>query len=344
MSSACLSVAARWLLTATVLLVSQSMVRASDDAGTPAGHPNTSIAMTVPNPDSEQQCDQSHCAKSFRSPHIGMPQFRPPRTIAITSRLVDAVVQNTPGYSDGYPEGVPATYAWCGGSYRPPGNRAPPPDFTAVTGWGQVYPARGSAAYTGQTPVIEIANSQTFVHLKGRSEWTLVQDQARTPLAGAHFVSDFAENHAIEMVNRRGPNGRTAIGAPPVGYNSHFWIYTRGTYDAASVDGVYVQMDMRTIDAQLNVVANVGADWWRDASAAFEDGFANNPGAGMSNWLVLSPRWSTLRFYSASRDAFVAAPPPPLRQHQSIDIPAPIKRRFVARTPCLMTGEMIPQK
>ncbi len=47
------------------------------------------------------------------------------------------------------------------------------------------------------------------------------------------------------------------IGAPPPGYNSHFWLITRGTYLAASVDGVYIQRDMRSADPALNAAANV---------------------------------------------------------------------------------------
>lgn len=336
---ACARRAAQLLLIATLLLVPHPLAHATDGIDQSAA---ATISTDHRNPDMTLQCGQSDCARQ-RQPRLStVSRFRPRREITINSPLLDALLQNTPGYSEGYPDGVPVTYAWCGGSYRPHANRAPPFDFTAVTGWGQVYPMRGGVTYQGQTPVVEIANAQTFVHLRARNEWMMVQHQTRSPLAGAHFVSDFSQNRAIPMMNRRSSTGTTSIGAPPAGYNSHFWIQARGKYNAASVDGVYVQMEIRTIDPQLHVVANVGADWWRDASAAFEDGFNNNPGAGMSNWLLLTPEWSTLRFYSVSSEALFAAPPPPLQQAGSPGIPLRMKRRFVAPTPCIVEGGMMP--
>ncbi len=70
-------------------------------------------------------------------------------------------------------------------------------------------------------------------------------------------------------------------------------------------------MDMRVTDPNLNVVANIGADWWRNESAPYVDGFSNNPGAGMSNWVDLTTQWRTLAFYS-SPEQIQADPPPPL--------------------------------
>jgi hypothetical protein len=108
------------------------------------------------------------------------------------------------------------------------------------------------------------------------------------------------------------PGVGAAIGFPPVGYNSHFWLIARGQYEPGTVDGVYVQMDIRTNDPDVKSVANVGADWWRDANARYENGFKNNPGAGVSNWVTLSTRWSTLYFYSMATPKFRSEPPPPL--------------------------------
>ena len=66
-----------------------------------------------------------------------------------------------------------------------------------------------------------------------------------------------------------GSGGSTAFGAPAAGYMDHFWPTARGTFAAGSVDAVYVQMDMRVTDPNLNLIAQLGADWWRDASARF---------------------------------------------------------------------------
>src|SRR5262249_21596686 len=96
------------------------------------------------------------------------------------------------------------------------------------------------------------------------------------------------------------------------GYNDHFWYGSRGTYTAGTVDGVYVQMDMRTTDPNANLVGMVGADWWRNATAPYLADHSNNPGIGGSNWVELSTQWKTIGYYSMSTAAFQANLPPPL--------------------------------
>jgi hypothetical protein len=102
------------------------------------------------------------------------------------------------------------------------------------------------------------------------------------------------------------------MGAPPAEYNDNFWLSKRGSYAAGSVDGVYVQMDLRSNHPNRKFVANVGADWWRDGGSGFVNGLVNYSGAGMSNWVELSTQWTTLRFYSWSTARLQADPPPPL--------------------------------
>jgi hypothetical protein len=252
----------------------------------------------------------------------------------ITSPISDAINQNTPGQSEGYAVGVPRTFRWCSGSYKPPGSSAPPSDFTAVAGWGQVYPKVGSPAYSNPDGSILVANAKTYVHLRTR-QWVLVQDQATDDIAGAHFVADFAKNASNEMRVNALRDNSVALSIPTTGFNAHFWPTNRGTYAAGSVDGVYVQMDIRKDDPNVKLVANVGADWWRNSTAAYVRGFANNPGAGMSNWIELSTQWSTLRFYSGSSSQLQGDPPPPLAGSTSETNPTIIRRRANIPSPCL---------
>jgi hypothetical protein len=240
----------------------------------------------------------------------------------------EAIKQNTPGQSQGYPVGVPRSFAWYRGSYKPPGASAPPSDFTAVTGWGQVYPKLGAPKYTNPEGSITIANAKTYVHLSATHEWILVQDQSAHGIAGAYFVSDFGPRPAPPLNLSTQPDGSVVIGYPKAGYNNHFWVIDRGTYAAGSVDGVYVQMDMRVSDPNMKFVANIGADWWRDASAVFLRSFVNNPGAGMSNWIELSTDWTTLHFYSWNTARLLTDPPPPLAETK----PSPLVVRRRAST------------
>ncbi|MGN6309976.1 MAG: hypothetical protein ACTHNN_10505 [Xanthobacteraceae bacterium] len=230
----------------------------------------------------------------------------------ITSPVLDAIDQNTRGESEGYAVGVPGHFAWCGGSYAPPGNGAPPSDFSAVTGWAQVYPEVGSPQEPNPDANIMVANAKTYVRRRATHEWLLVQDQTTDDVAGGHYAADFGARETRQITVRELPNGTAVLPGPTAGFNTHFWLTRRGAYEAGSIDGVYVQMDMKTDTPNKKLVANVGADWWRNPTAVYVSGFANNPGAGMSNWIELSTEWSTLRFYSGSAADFQTSPPPQL--------------------------------
>jgi hypothetical protein len=249
--------------------------------------------------------------------------------------MADAIIQNTPGQSEGYAFGMPEGYEWCAGSYKPAGSSTPPSDFTAVTGKGQVYLEAGTYAYSSPDGSITIANAKTYIHLGTTREWVLVQDQATDGIAGDHFFADFSPSPAKQMRLEAQPDRSVVIGAPPVGYNDHFWPIKRGTYAAGSVDGVYVQMEMRTNDPDMKLVASIGADWWRDADAGVERDFANTSGAGMSNWVKLSTEWSTLRFYSWSTAQLQAEPPPPLAGSVLETKPTITRRPAKTSSPCL---------
>jgi hypothetical protein len=136
--------------------------------------------------------------------------------------------------------------------------RSPPPsNFSAVTGWGQIYPEVGATAYSNPSDTVQIANAQTWVHLT-TGQWVLVQNQATDQIAGASFLADFSGNSNIAWQETVQPDGSVTVDPPATGYNDHFWPNARGTYTPGTVDGVYVQMDMRTNDPNLKLVANVG--------------------------------------------------------------------------------------
>jgi hypothetical protein len=236
--------------------------------------------------------------------------------------LSDIITQNTLGQSEGFPEGVPSSWNWYTG-WNDDGQKTPSADFTAVEGWGAVYQKEGAPAYSNPNANIEVANAKTYVHLIQTGEWVLVQDQLSTQLAGGHFVTDFAGNAGYEMQVTPLAGAGTAFDCPPAGYNDHFWYGARGTYAAGTVDAVYVQMDMRVTDPNLNLVAMVGADWWRDADAPYLDDHSTNPGVGSSNWVELSTEWRTLGYYSPSTTQFQADLPPPLLGSAQTDLPPP---------------------
>jgi hypothetical protein len=251
--------------------------------------------------------------------------------------LSEVIAQNTVGGSDGKPAGIPAGWGFYNGTQGP--GAQPPSGFTAVTGWAHVYQEAGAPAYSNPSASIEVANSKTYIHLKATGEWVLVQNQATNSMTGGQFVTDFSGPNR-DMRISAGSSGSTAFGAPAAGYMDHVWPTARGTFAAGSVDAVYVQMDMRVTDPNLNLLAQLGADWWRDASAPFYSDFRNNPGVGTNNWVELSPEWKTMGYYSSTTAQFQANPPPLLGSGQTTppvtgtpDTTAPAAPKIAAFTP-----------
>ncbi|MBH5372008.1 Ig-like domain-containing protein [Bradyrhizobium glycinis] len=250
--------------------------------------------------------------------------------------LAELIKQNTLGQSEGYPAGVPQSYNWYKG-WNPDGQLTPPAGFTAVEGWGQVYTEQGAPASPNAD--IELANAKTYVHIKETGQWLLVQDQSKLGIAGGHFVTDFTGNSGYPMTVTSLQSGAVSFDAPPAGYNDHFWQTARGTYTAGTVDGVYVQMDMRTTDPNAKLVGMVGVDWWRSSTAPYLADHSNNPGVGGSNWVELSTQWKTIGYYSMSTAAFQANLPPPLLGSpqtppvEPSDTLAPASPKIVAVTP-----------
>jgi len=258
----------------------------------------------------------------------------PSREVTAVPPTLAFIAQNTPGYSEGFPAGVPNTYSWCNGMYKPAGNGEPPPDFTAVTVLGSIYPKYGEPEYSNPAAKIVIANAKTYVRARATKEWLLVQDQSEDEIAGAHFATNASRASATEMTIEP-QDGAIVVSSPPLARNGTFWIVKRGAYEAGAVDAVYVQVDMKTTDPKMTLIANVGADWWRAPDAAYTHGVTNNQGAGNSNWVELSTDWSTLLFYSGSTEQFVADPPPPFAESALATRPAHTPRPANTPSPCL---------
>jgi hypothetical protein len=269
------------------------------------------------------------------SPALANESRTPSSEATAPAPPLDFIAQNTPGYSEGFPAGVPKTYSWCNGAYKPPGNGEPPSDFTAVTALGSVYPKFGEPEYSNPDARIIVANTKTYVRIPATKEWILVQDQTEDEIVGGHFETNASRNTAIEMKVEPRPDGAINISSPPPARNGVFWVVKRGVYAAGAVDAVYVQVDMKTTDPKMKLVANVGAEWWRAPDAAYAQGIANNLGAGNSNWVELSTDWSTLLFYSGSTPHLMADPPPPLAESALATKPIRARRAANAASPCL---------
>lgn len=232
-----------------------------------------------------------------------------------SNALAQAIHQNTPGNSQGFPEGL----AWDKGFYGASRLKPAPSGFSALTAWAVVYREAGAPVRPEADDFVQVANFTTYVHL-ANGAWLKVQDQARAGIQGAHYVADFSGDAHIPFSMETLPDGSVSMNAPAAGYNDHFWPGKRGSFAPGTVDGVFVTADMKTSDAGANLVAQIGADWWRDADAVYVSGFLNNPAVGGNNFTRLTAQWQTLYYTTLSSRQLQADPPPALLEA------APIRR------------------
>jgi hypothetical protein len=226
-----------------------------------------------------------------------------------TSALNTAINQITPGNSQGYPLGL----SWDTGIYGTRTLTPAPSGFSALTGWGVAYQEAGApVSPNAASDTVQIANFTTYVHLTNGT-WVKVQDSAQTGISGAHYLPDFSGNANAPWRQQTLSDGSVSVDAPQTGYNDHFWPVGRGTYAPGTVDGVFIEANMKTNDPSANLVAQIGADWWLNATAPYVSGFANNPVVGGGDFIKLTTQWQTAYYTSLSPQQLQADPPPGLQ-------------------------------
>jgi hypothetical protein len=246
-----------------------------------------------------------------------------------TSALTDAIYQNTRGNSQGYPAGL----SWDTGVYGTSTLTPAPSGFSSLTGWGVIYPEAGApVSANAASDTVQIANYTTYVHLTNGS-WAEVQNQAQDGIGGAHYVADFSGNANVPWTEQKLSDGSVSVDAPQVGYNDHFWPGVRGTYTPGTVDGVFIEANMKTNDASANLVAQLGADWWLNSTAQYVSGFANNPVVGGSDFTKLTTQWQTLYYTSLSPQQLTADPPPGLQTASAPVTTQPVTTQPVTTQP-----------
>jgi hypothetical protein len=222
--------------------------------------------------------------------------------------MQEAIVQNTRRNNQAHPAGVPKSWPWYYGKSGRSTAVPAPKDFSAVTGWGIIYPEEGQSSAHSSAEII-ISGLATYLHSTSGG-WVEAQNQAKDAINGGHFAADFSGNVSTPLAIKTLPDRSAEIDAPPSGHNDHFWLAIRGLFEPGSVDGVFVTAKIKVSDLNSNLIGALGADWWKNSSAKFEAGFSNNPGVGQSNFVRLKPEWQTLYFYSITTQQLQADPPP----------------------------------
>jgi hypothetical protein len=213
--------------------------------------------------------------------------------------LINTIIaQNTP-FSPAYPsrpQGVPTYWSWYNGRSV---QNAVTPNCSAIAAWGAVFPIKGAAR--NGFGKLETRWHRAWVHRKAGG-WQLAQAVGTNfkTEAGA-FRANFAGNAATKVeITQLLAQGGARMSLPLLGDCLHWWPAPRGVFNASAINWCYHQQDIRVTDARDQFCVQVGADWWRSATAAYPD----NPGAGGSNWVKLTTSWTTVGFFSCTATQF----------------------------------------
>jgi hypothetical protein len=222
------------------------------------------------------------------------------------------------GPHEGPLHGVPSSWSW---ALHPTIDSAFNNQDTAMTAWGQIY-ADANAVEPSSGVRIEIKNMEAYVWSLSQRRWLRVQGTVQ--VSGGHYAEDFANNASISADWQSEPDGGISSGMV-AGYNLHFWPSAgRGSVAASDIGGVYTTYQARLIGANAGAakyLANVGGDWWLNATIGYGNG-TNNPGIGQGRFVYLSQSWSAVDFYTGGQygaavpgawtDAQLAASNPPI--------------------------------
>ena len=217
------------------------------------------------------------------------------------------------GKNEGYPQGVPLTYAWANGPVVVMGNN--PTGWKAITAWGVVYVAsQGNLAVNTR---VNIRDMQTYVLLKSTSKWLLLQNTSAP--AGAAYLDDFSTTVNVPGDVRTEPDGTISVTAG-TGYNYHFYPSVRGSINPNDIGGIVTIFQARLIVANPALpddrgisayLAGAGGDYYPALTGSWPGNLPYNPGIAIGKEKYVKTFW---RFYSMSTltTAQLKSNPPPV--------------------------------
>jgi hypothetical protein len=215
-----------------------------------------------------------------------------PGTTPDSDRVAHMLRTDMTAPHEAIPHGVPPSYDWAA---RPrPRPVAPPADFRALTGWGQLY--RCANAPFDPDDTIELRDLQTWLLVGDR--WRQVQRSSA--LGGSAFAEDYARPPVPARVVARSARGTSVHMVD--GYSFHFWPGKgRVAFDPGRVRDVAVIARARRISHGSGVgcfVLSIGADYWRSRTSP--GGPGNVTDAGIGRFKLVGRRWRAFGMTTAS--------------------------------------------
>ncbi|MCU0314981.1 MAG: hypothetical protein MUC92_00145 [Fimbriimonadaceae bacterium] len=214
------------------------------------------------------------------------------------------------------PSGLPSQVDW---RLKPrPGMMNDPGTWQALTAWGQVYLADGTAMPSNTR--IQVADVQAWMLNKKTSKWIMVQ-HSEVP-SGAFYREDFAEDKNVPSDAKPEKGGGVSIQLKK-GYNYHFWpTGDRYVFKKEEIGGWYFTVRTRLIVAdpsqpddrsKAKVMMGVGADYWSTPTAGW-DNFKTNADLAIGRLRWITNNWTWHHMTTITRDELAKNPPPMPKQ------------------------------
>jgi len=192
---------------------------------------------------------------------------------------------------EGQPDGVPPDYDWAQTPRMGAGNE--PDGFNAFTGWGQVFATAGNPA---PLLAVSIRNMQVLVCHGPQRNWTLLQ---QGDIDGSQFRPDYEGNLNKPPVSVRHKAGIASVNFEK-GHVYHFWpSQGRVELPDQKLCGIVVLLQARTslsssqtASRSAGILLGLGADYWRDMQASWDNYHSNQDAAiGRLRWVDATWRW-----------------------------------------------------
>ncbi len=198
------------------------------------------------------------------------------------------------------PNGVPAGYDWFKGPRIGAGNRVG--SYTAATGWGQVFWAKGIRT---SSDFLQIRNFNFFVCHGNQHKWMLLQNGR---IEGRQFDASFSNNTNKPATYFDSKDGIATVSFEK-GTAFHFWP-SQGQVSLPSKDicGVLVLLEARVAPrpekseiGSRTFLIGTGADYWTKINSKW-DKYKTNTDIAIGRLKLVHQEWEWYGMSTASDD------------------------------------------
>jgi hypothetical protein len=231
-----------------------------------------------------------------------------------STALSELILSDMTQAHEARPQGVPDTYNWALKPRIGKGNHIPK-DWSAVTMWGQIYPA--AEGHLAQNVRVQIQDLRLYYLSKKDGAWHRLQGEG---VEGAAYRQDFANDANTKADYKTSPDGSVSVKLTP-GYNFHFWpkIPNRASLNSEDVAAIASSFQARLIVDDPNgqddrdkarLLGSCGGDYWRSLQAGWKADWSNNADWALSRFRFITKEWKLFTACPAEAKTIQDNPPP----------------------------------